>query len=238
MLREVVEEDGGTGRRARIQGVEVGGKTGTAQKADASGKYGKGRVGSFVGMFPIENPRFLVCVLLDEPQKVQYGGVVAAPVFRKVAEETLAYHGLLPDIAEVRAVQEKRELSRKKDKKKGSEQTESKKGNQSEKSSASLKSSPPAVVQASLDGAKKASPPAKPKDELKPAPVPRIYGPDEVPGVVGLGLRNAVEVFAERGIVPAIKGKGGIVTRQVPDAGKPWPEGGKDNCVLWLEEGV
>lgn len=230
MLREVVEEDGGTGRRARIQGIEVGGKTGTAQKADASGKYGKGRVGSFVGMFPIENPRFLVCVLLDEPQKVQYGGVVAAPVFRQVAEETLAYHGLLPDITEVKAIDEKRELSKKKDKKKGARQADEKAESPAAKPALAAEREAPVVSKAALEQEK----PLKPA----PKPEPRIYGPDDVPGVVGLGLRNAVEVFAERGIMPAIKGKGGIVTRQAPEAGKPWPEGGKDNCVLWLEEGV
>jgi cell division protein FtsI (penicillin-binding protein 3) len=96
MLREVVEEEGGTGKQARIPGLVVGGKTGTAQKADATGKYGKGRVGSFVGMLPIDNPRYLVCVLLDEPTKAQYGGVIAAPVFRHVAMNTMAYHGILP----------------------------------------------------------------------------------------------------------------------------------------------
>jgi cell division protein FtsI (penicillin-binding protein 3) len=97
MLREVVEEQGGTGKQARIPGLVVGGKTGTAQKADAKGGYGKGRVGSFVGMIPIENPRYLICVLLDEPTSVQYGGVIAAPVFRHVALHTMAYHGLLPE---------------------------------------------------------------------------------------------------------------------------------------------
>jgi cell division protein FtsI (penicillin-binding protein 3) len=96
MLREVVEEEGGTGKQARIPGLVVGGKTGTSQKADATGKYGKGRVGSFVGMLPIENPRYLICVLLDEPTAAQYGGVIAAPVFRHVAMNTMAYHGVLP----------------------------------------------------------------------------------------------------------------------------------------------
>ncbi|MDR1685072.1 MAG: penicillin-binding protein [Desulfovibrio sp.] len=96
MLREVVEEEGGTGKQARIPGLVVGGKTGTSQKADATGKYGKGRVGSFVGMLPIENPRYLICVLLDEPTRAQYGGVIAAPVFRHVAMNTMAYHGILP----------------------------------------------------------------------------------------------------------------------------------------------
>ena len=97
MLRMVVEEEGGTGRHARIPGLVVGGKTGTAQKADARGGYGDGRMGSFVGMIPIENPRYLIVVLLDEPTETQFGGVIAAPVFRHVALNTMAYHGRLPD---------------------------------------------------------------------------------------------------------------------------------------------
>ena len=98
MLREVVEEDG-TGKQARIPGVAVGGKTGTAQKVDRGGtSYGRGRVASFVGMVPIDEPKYLVFVVLDEPTRTSYGGVVAAPVFQQVALRTLAYYGQLPDV--------------------------------------------------------------------------------------------------------------------------------------------
>lgn len=96
MLREVVEE-GGTGKRARIPGLVVGGKTGTAQKAKRGGGYGSGRVGSFVGMLPIEDPQYLIVVLMDEPKAVQYGGIIATPVFKHVALNTMAYRGQLPD---------------------------------------------------------------------------------------------------------------------------------------------
>ncbi|SHN59320.1 penicillin-binding transpeptidase domain-containing protein [Desulfovibrio litoralis] len=93
MMREVVEEDG-TGKQARIPGISVGGKTGTAQKVDKGGAgYGSGRVASFVGMVPIEEPEYLVFVVLDEPTLTSYGGVVAAPVFQQVALRTLAYFG-------------------------------------------------------------------------------------------------------------------------------------------------
>ncbi len=105
MLRSVVEETGGTGRRARIDGLVVGGKTGTAQKASGDA-YGTGRVASFVGMLPVEEPRYLVLVMLDEPQKNQYGGVVAAPIFKNVAMHTMAYHGLLPENSPVQALLE------------------------------------------------------------------------------------------------------------------------------------
>lgn len=96
MMRSAVEDKGGTGWRARIKGLVVGGKTGTAQKASGS-TYGEGRVASFVGMLPVEEPRYLVVVLFDEPVRNQYGGVVAAPIFKDVALKTMAYHGLLPE---------------------------------------------------------------------------------------------------------------------------------------------
>ncbi|MDR1489308.1 MAG: penicillin-binding protein [Desulfovibrio sp.] len=234
MLREVVEEEGGTGKQARISGLVVGGKTGTAQKADASGKYGKGRVGSFVGMIPIENPRYLICTLLDEPSKSQYGGVVAAPVFRHVALRAMAYGGLLPDNDDP-VVQEmvRKEAERR----------------QKAQARSGAKNRPGTTArnpeQAGIRKADKAAPLAKagqigadfvPKAD-KAAPLAKAgqIGVDFVPKVVGMGLRGAVEVFAGRGIVPMIKGKGGFVVRQAPEAGSPWPDADK-NCIIWLEE--
>ncbi len=103
ILGEVVGE-GGTGANAGLEGIKVGGKTGTAQKADGK-TYGKGRVASFIGFVPIEKPRYLIVVIVDEPQKSPYGSVVAAPVFKHVALQALAYDGALPEVTsdEVRA---------------------------------------------------------------------------------------------------------------------------------------
>ncbi|QJT08864.1 penicillin-binding transpeptidase domain-containing protein [Oceanidesulfovibrio marinus] len=97
MMREVVEEDG-TGTRARITGMQVGGKTGTAQKAGPTGGYGNQYVATFLGLLPIEKPRYLIVVVVDEPQKSHYGGVVSAPAFHEIAVKTLAYRGDLPDM--------------------------------------------------------------------------------------------------------------------------------------------
>lgn len=95
MLRRVVEEEGGTGHLARLPGVAVAGKTGTAQKVDPlTGRYSPtAHVASFVGFVPAQDPRVVIFVMIDEPTKSPYGGVVAAPVFREVAEAVLVRAG-------------------------------------------------------------------------------------------------------------------------------------------------
>lgn len=89
MLEDVVEEDG-TGTRARIQEIKVGGKTGTAQKSVSKKGYINEYVASFVGLFPAQNPQFLILVVVNEPEKNHYGGVVAAPAVKKVGEKMVA----------------------------------------------------------------------------------------------------------------------------------------------------
>jgi cell division protein FtsI (penicillin-binding protein 3) len=97
MLKEVTNT-GGTGTMASVEGFDVAGKTGTAQKADlAHGGYAAGkRVGSFVGFVPAEDPRLVVLVLVDEPEVNVYGGVVAAPVFRNIARGALRHLAVAP----------------------------------------------------------------------------------------------------------------------------------------------
>lgn len=95
MMREVVEEDG-TGKAARIPGVTMAAKTGTAQKA-SGGSYGAGNVASFVGLVPGEKPEFVIFVSVDEPSPVTYGGIVCAPAVRDIAIKTLSYYGRLPE---------------------------------------------------------------------------------------------------------------------------------------------
>lgn len=96
MLHDVVQEDG-TGTQARIEGIRVGGKTGTAQKASPDGGYGHKYIASFVGIFPALQPRYLVVAVVDEPSPQHYGGIVAAPVVRAVGKDLMAESGIRKD---------------------------------------------------------------------------------------------------------------------------------------------
>jgi len=94
LLQGVV--DGGTGSQAGIDGMAVAGKTGTAQKVDGkTGRYSaRDRVSSFIGFVPAAAPRFVILVVIDSPQAVTSGGLVAAPVFRRIAEYYIERLGL------------------------------------------------------------------------------------------------------------------------------------------------
>jgi cell division protein FtsI (penicillin-binding protein 3) len=86
----------GTGKRARLDGWSAAGKTGTAQKVDpVSGGYVNDRhFSSFVGFAPAQDPRIVVGVFVDEPKGEIYGGEVAAPAFRAIAEYALKMSGV------------------------------------------------------------------------------------------------------------------------------------------------
>ena len=94
---------GGTGQKAQTIGYSVGGKSGTAYKqiGKGYGSTGNRKYRSwFVGMAPIENPRVVIAVMIDEPTAGQYyGGVVAAPVFSEVVQQTLRMMAVQPDMA-------------------------------------------------------------------------------------------------------------------------------------------
>lgn len=97
ILQRVVEE--GTGKKAKPAGYTAAGKTGTAQKIDQrTGTYSKNDyVSSFVGFAPAGAPKLTILVMVDSPEGVAWGGSVAAPVFRAVAEQSLAYLQVPPD---------------------------------------------------------------------------------------------------------------------------------------------
>jgi len=95
MLEKVVTD--GTAKSARLDGYRAAGKTGTAQKADDSGKYTK-LVASFAGYAPASDPLISMVVVVDEPVGAHHGGEIAAPIFKHIADQILRSRGIVPDI--------------------------------------------------------------------------------------------------------------------------------------------
>ncbi len=93
-LEKVVAQ--GTGAKAFLNGYRVGGKTGTAQKV-VNGRYSKNEhIVSFIGFAPADDPQLIVYVAVDNPQGIQFGGVVAAPIVRNIMADALPYLGVQP----------------------------------------------------------------------------------------------------------------------------------------------
>jgi cell division protein FtsI/penicillin-binding protein 2 len=228
-LQSVV--DSGTATRAALAWAHVGGKTGTAQKFDVglhtyrNGKY----LASFVGFLPVEAPRLVCVVMVDEPQKGYYGGDVAAPVFKKIMEDLYRLRGgpLAPQPEQARyaalrpvnvVVPGVRMLPL-------------------SKARETLKD---AGLRARIegDGSRVLAqvPPAGARAE-KGAVVVLSTRPNAttLPNVVGLTMRAALERFAAVAVPTQVVGHG-VVVRQDPPAGSPVTPG--RSCMLVCEERV
>ena len=234
MLGAVV--DSGTARAARVRGLAVAGKTGTAQKYDARVKtYGAGMyVSSFAGFAPAQSPRLVGVIVIDEPRgKKYYGGEVAAPVFREVlldlmrlpegpfeargseiasrppapAAVTVPDLRLLPPAAAERRLASYGLRAR------------------FEGSGARVLAQAPAAGEAAERGASIAvwlSPPDDSASRL-------------MPDLSGLAVREALRRLAPLGMKPRIEGRG-LVVRQSPAPGAALT--GRREARLWCEPGV
>jgi cell division protein FtsI (penicillin-binding protein 3) len=113
-ILETVVSAKGTAPLAAIPGLAIAGKTGTAQKVDlAHGGYARGRIASFVGYFPADDPQIVMLVVIDEPQTTMWGGTAAAPVFRSIALAAAERLGIeLPAIAAKEPVAPSRQTMR------------------------------------------------------------------------------------------------------------------------------
>ena len=97
VMLESVAKSGGTGTRARVAGYRVAGKTGTAYIAGPHGYNKKRHMASFVGIAPVSDPQLVVTVVIRDPQRQDYGGLVAAPAFAHVMGGALRKLGVVPD---------------------------------------------------------------------------------------------------------------------------------------------
>lgn len=203
MLTAVVEE-GGTGVEAAMSGFRVAGKTATAQKVDpTTGKYSEDKyTASFVGFVPADKPRLVVAVVLDEPMIGRYGGDLAGPVFRRVAEASLRYLGVPPanNAPKIKTVNRAEDPA--------------------DAMLAAMKADAPA-------GSNAPPPRATPPIEFGPPPPNAV----RVPDAMGLGARDAVRMIGNAGLVPQVEGTGRLV-KQVPNAGSAVPKGSNVRLVF------
>jgi cell division protein FtsI (penicillin-binding protein 3) len=197
--------DHGTGRKAAIPGFVVAGKTGTAQKAGIGG-YQPGRyVSSFIGFAPSVNPRVVGLVLIEEPKGRYYGGDIAAPVFARVVSQAL---GILRVAPEEQRLSETLLVA----------------------SSSEEIQYPAGVVPASVRRAGEVAAVAPLISASEPGPALSGKG---VPSALGLSARQALAVFARRGLSARIVGSG-FVVEQKPAPGAPVRAG--SICLLRLAE--
>ena len=201
MLELVVESEHGTGKKARIPGVRVAGKTGTAQKVDSkTRRYSNERLASFVGYAPADDPLFVTLVMIDNPKGERYGGLVAAPVFSAIMSRALDRFGrrpgTMPTVVPASAIMDARHGVRQ----------------------ASVKDAKQALGAKRKDA--KAAPSVADQSRLRAA---SFRGPvDVAPSFTGMSLRNAMREAQRLGLRLEARGSGFVVA-QDPPAGTPLP---------------
>jgi cell division protein FtsI (penicillin-binding protein 3) len=208
MMTAVTEaEEGGTAVEAAVHGFRVAGKTGTAQKVDpATGKYSPDQyTASFIGMVPAERPRLVIAVVLDEPMIGHYGGDLAAPVFRRVAEASLRYLGVTPPSTSSKIDRVTRA------------------GDPADAVLAAMHANE-ATAAARVAGS------GAPAQEGAPPTAPSSSDV-RVPDATGLAAREAVRAMTGAGLLPLIEGTGRLV-RQTPRAGAAAPKGSSVRLVF------
>ncbi len=226
MLQTVTTE--GTGKAAAVPGYSVGGKTGTAQKVDRSGRYARGRyVSWFAGLVPAARPALAIVVMVDEPKGAKFhGGDVAAPLFARIAQPTLMYLKTPPDHEDPLVFDRSLQASfLQGDVADRDEDLET--ASDARREDTSLGAIPavrrflppgpgtgggsaPLAVHASIGGLA-ARFQARDGDPSR--------GPEVMPDLIGLSLRQANETLASMGLVCRNDKRGARVTRQDPDPG-------------------
>ncbi len=226
LTEEVVLE--GTARRAILDGYTSAGKTGTAQKIDPrTHAYSKtDYVASFVGFAPVNNPALTIAVILDSPRGLHQGGQVSAPVFKRVAEQVLAYYAVPHDV-EPKSNAARRFLVARAAEGDTEDAQPHVPGEMAELESVVALSQTPAVPVAAAP----ASPPLRLPENAKTdarggTVVLDVGGSSTVPSLQGLSMRGAVEAARKAGFELQIVGSG-TAREQQPPPGSYLPPGSK-----------
>jgi cell division protein FtsI (penicillin-binding protein 3) len=193
----------GTGKLARLDGWTAGGKTGSAQKIDpATGRYSPTQfIASFTGFAPINNPAVTILVALDSPVGEHQGGPVAAPVFKRIAEQVLPHLDVPRDVplTNPRLLQ----ASYRK---------------QTETDGSTLGDFTPTDFSSQPDQPPAASQESKPKEAPPAVTVAVDEGGDiPVPDFSGMTMRDVTEMCVRLGMDPVLVGSG-LATNQTPHA--------------------
>jgi cell division protein FtsI (penicillin-binding protein 3) len=249
MMQKVVLE--GTGRMAILEGYSSAGKTGTGQKVDpATGSYSKTKyVGSFAGFAPVNTPQVVVAVILDSAVGLHQGGQVAAPVFRRIAQQVLEYLHVPHDLPLAPKHQLLLAQSKVQDKDLADDTPDhpgepletaevneaAKPTNPREAPTNAKTESSTHVVQAALREPTDATPPSNPVKAPDPPPALPMSGTVvldveqggiEVPSFVGKTFRGAVEAAQDAGLQLEAVGSG-VARQQNPVAGSHVPAGSR-----------
>jgi cell division protein FtsI (penicillin-binding protein 3) len=204
----------GTGKLAHLDGWTAAGKTGSAQKIDPStGRYSRTQlIASFTGFAPISNPAVTILVSLDSPVGQHEGGQVAAPVFKRVAEQVLPYLDVPRDVPVgprlLQASYKNREVS----------------------DSAALEDFAPTDFSGQPDQPPAEAAAAKPNESKSQPPSVTVAveegGDIEVPDLARKTMRDATEICIRLGLDPVLIGSG-LATNQTPAAGVKVRRGAK-----------
>lgn len=222
----VSDQEIGTGKNAYIPGYRIAGKTGTAQKVIGTGYSEDKYVVSFIGYAPVENPKIVLLVIVDEPQVERAGGgSIAAPIFKKIMEQSLPHLGVqknLPDTTEAAAQASteasdgvKAEVTATIPDVTGMTVTQAKKQLQQRSFPIGVLGSGGKVLQ-QLPKAGSVIPAAQ-----------QIYlltdtKPGNVPSLKGLSLRDALEMCSLLQVVCTVEGRGYVVSQNAVKVDDKW----------------
>jgi cell division protein FtsI/penicillin-binding protein 2 len=192
MMEAVILE--GTGKPAQLSGYTAAGKSGTAQKIDpATGRYSSNQyIASFVGFAPVNTPAVTILAVLDSPIGIHHGGDVGGPVFKRAAEQILAYLDVPHDVTVAPNTQ----------------------------TAKNLRTTPRPAAQSDADRARFQAAVAKQDSGAGAAPT-IAFGEDEavvVPDMAGQTVRGVTEACTRMGLVPSLIGSG-VALEQSPEAG-------------------